>query len=191
MCEKHGADALGFIYYKESKRYVAPVEAKAITKQLSPFTMKVGVFVNETSENINKIASEVKLDLVQLHGDENPEFLEDINFPIIKSFRIKDDFDFDILNEYKDCSYLFDTYTKDGFGGSGKTFNWDIIPKNIMNDIILSGGISVNNIETIYKTLNPSAVDLSSSLESEPGKKDTNKVKEFFKKIHSLRSKTW
>jgi len=191
MCEEHGADALGFIFYKESKRYVTPVEAKAITKRLSPFTMKVGVFVNETPEKIKKIASEVKLDLVQLHGDENPEFLEGINFPVIKSFRIKDDFDFDILNEYKDCSYLFDTYTKDGYGGSGKIFNWDIIPKNLLDAIILSGGISINNIEKVYSTLNPSAVDLSSSLESEPGRKNENKVKEFFKKIHSLRSKTW
>jgi phosphoribosylanthranilate isomerase len=191
MCENYGANALGFIFYKESKRYISPDDAKNIIKNLSPFTIKVGVFVNESAENINRISSETKLDLVQLHGDENPALLKEIELPAIKSFRVKDNFDFSTLNDYKNCSHLLDTYTSNGFGGSGKIFNWNIIPKNILNKIILSGGVSINNIETIYNDIKPSAVDLSSSLEIEPGKKDEQKVKEFFNKIYSLRSKTW
>jgi phosphoribosylanthranilate isomerase len=191
MCENYGANAIGFIFYKESKRYIAPDDAKNIIKNLSPFTIKVGVFVNESIENVNRISSETKLDMIQLHGDENPDLLNEIELPVIKSFRIKNDFDFSILNSYQNCFHLLDTYTDNGFGGSGKTFNWNIIPKNILNKIILSGGISIKNIETIYNDIKPSAVDLSSSLESEPGKKDEQKVKEFFNKIYSFRSKTW
>ncbi len=188
LCESLGADALGFIFYKGSKRFVEPEAAGKIISELSPFTLKVGVFVNSSSEEINKTAKEIRLNAVQLHGKESPEIISKINLPVIKSFRVKNGFDFSILKRFENISFLFDTYSEKEYGGTGKTFNWELIPDDLRGKIILSGGISISNIEEIYRNIKPAAVDLSSSLESEPGKKDGEKIKEFFKKINYLRS---
>lgn len=187
LCESFGADALGFILYKKSKRFVEPEVVGKITSELSPFTIKVGVFVNEGTNVINKIAVNSGLNVVQLHGDEKPEIISKINFPTIKSFRIYNGFDFSILKKFEKASYLFDTYSEKDFGGTGKTFNWKLIPNELKSKIILSGGISINNIEEIHKYIRPAAVDLSSSVESEPGKKDSKKVEEFFKKVNHFK----
>jgi len=187
LCENLGADALGFIFHKKSKRFIRPETAGKIISKLSPFTLKVGVFVNGTPEEINKTAKEIKLNVVQLHGEEIPDMISEINLPVIKSFRIKDGFDFSILKKFENLRFLFDTYSEKEYGGTGKTFNWELIPGELRNKIILSGGISINNIEEVYKKVKPVAVDLSSSLESAPGKKDKEKVKEFFNKINNLK----
>ncbi len=187
LCESNGADALGFIFYKKSKRYIEPEFAKKIIMHLSPFTMKVGVFVNEPFDFINETAAFLNLNSIQLHGEESSEIVSKVNLPIIKSFRINNGFDFSILKKYPDISFLFDTYSDFEYGGTGKTFNWELIPDELKRKIILAGGISINNIEAIYNNIKPAAVDLSSALESEPGKKDEKIVKEFFKKINYLR----
>jgi phosphoribosylanthranilate isomerase len=187
VCANCGANAIGFIFYRNSKRYIKPETAGEIISKLPLFLMKVGVFVNEDENYINKAALKIGLNVVQLHGNETPAFIEKINLPVIKSFRIDDDFDFSILNEYKECSFLFDSYNPDEFGGTGKQFNWDKIPKELKHKIILAGGISIENIEDVYRTVNPAAVDLSSSLEKIPGKKDHRKIKLFFNKINKLR----
>jgi phosphoribosylanthranilate isomerase len=187
LCESLGADALGFILYKKSKRFVEPEVVGKITSELSPFIVKVGVFVNEDTNVINEIAVTSGLNVVQLHGDEKPEIIPKINFPAIKSFRISNGFDFSILKKFEKASYLFDTYSEKEYGGTGKIFNWKLIPSELRRKIILSGGISVDNIEEIYTNIQPAAIDLSSSIESEAGKKDEKKAKEFFKKINYLR----
>ena len=186
LCESSGASALGFIFYPKSKRYISSEDALKIIENLSPFTIKIGVFVNESSEKINGIASELKLNAIQLHGEETPLSTAEIKFPIIKSFRIKEHFDFSILHKYKNAYYLLDSFSKNQFGGTGIKFNWNVIPDKLKNKIILAGGVSSDNIEEIFNTIKPAAVDLSSSLESEPGKKDKEKVKEFFRKFNSL-----
>jgi phosphoribosylanthranilate isomerase len=168
LAEKLGADAVGFIFYKESKRYISPESASEIIKILSPLTLKVGVFVNENPELINSTASKIKLNAVQLHGNENPETINKINFHVIKSFRIKEEFDFNILNDYKNVSFLLDSYSEKEFGGTGKTFNWDLIPPRLKYNYILSGGVSVDNVEEIIKKVKPTAIDVSSSLETSP-----------------------
>jgi phosphoribosylanthranilate isomerase len=189
MCETSGSDALGFIFYNGSKRYISPDTAREITKSLSPFTMKVGVFVNETIENINKTAVEVKLNVVQLHCDEYPERINNISIPVIKAFRVNDNFNYGILENYPDSYYLLDTYSNTGYGGTGKIFNWGKIPTKYKSKIILAGGISIENLEEIYTIVRPAGIDLSSSLESEPGKKDKEKVKKFFNKLNELKEK--
>ncbi len=186
LCEKLGADALGFLFYKKSKRYVSPETASEIISKLSPFTMKVGVFVNESAEMVNKIASNLKLNAVQLHGDENPEITGNIFFPIIKSFRVHTGFDFSVLDKFKNVSYLLDTFSSREYGGTGKSFIWELIPDRLKSKIILAGGVSLQNIEFIYNRIKPAAVDISSSLEKVPGKKDAEKVKEFFIKLRIL-----
>jgi phosphoribosylanthranilate isomerase len=188
LCEAEGADALGFIFYNKSKRYIKPHTTKEIIKYLSPFTMKVGVFVNESPDFINETAGNLRLNAVQLHGEEAPDTVNRINFPVIKSFRINGEFDFSIVKQYPVSSFLFDTFSNSEYGGTGKTFNWKLIPDELKSKIILAGGISINNIEEIVNNFKPAAVDLSSSLEDRPGKKDKEKVKEFFNKIKNLRS---
>lgn len=191
LCESEGADALGFIFFKKSKRYIEPNSAKEIINHLSPFTVKVGVFVNESADFINETAAHLNLNAVQLHGEESPEIIRKIDNQVIKSFRINNGFDFSILEKYSNNSFLFDTYSDLEYGGTGKSFNWKLIPDDLKNKIILAGGISILNIEDIFNNIKPAAVDLSSSLESEPGKKDRKKVKEFFKKINYLKLKAY
>ena len=188
LAQELGADAIGFIFYQKSKRYVSPEIAESISKILSPFLMKIGVFVNEKIEEINNISTRVKLNAVQLHGEESPEVIDKINLPVIKSFRINNEFDFSILNKYKNVSFLLDSFSKDEYGGTGKTFNWDLIPNEFKNKIILSGGISIDNVEEVIIKISPSAIDVSSSLEEYPGKKDHQKLKQFFEKVNSLRN---
>jgi phosphoribosylanthranilate isomerase len=187
LCEKLGADALGFIFYKQSRRYIQPETAKRIIWRLSPFTLKVGVFVNEPAEFINNTASEIKLNAVQLHGEETPEIISEIELPVIKAFRINGNFNYSALSFYDSASCLLDSYSPDAFGGTGRSFDWEKIPLHLREKIILSGGVSSENIEYIFKEIKPRAVDLSSSVEKEPGRKDEKKVSEFFKKINSLR----
>ena len=187
MCESSGAHALGFIFYKGSKRYISPEAAYDIIQSLSPFTMKVGVFVNELPETINKTALTAKLNAIQLHSEEPPDTINSILLPVIKSFRVDDNFDYGILKNYPNIFYLLDAYSKSEYGGTGNTFNWAKIPNNYKNKIILAGGVSIDNLEEIYTKIKPAAIDLSSSLESEPGKKDKQKVNEFFNKLSELR----
>jgi phosphoribosylanthranilate isomerase len=183
LCESLGSDAIGFIFYSKSKRYVTPESAKEIVKQLSAFTIKVGVFVNETPEIINQISKMTGLNFVQLHGDESPQLVEEINLPIIKSFRIDGKFDFEVLNNYQNCYYLLDTFSESDYGGTGKTFDWKLIPDRLKSKIILSGGISSSNVQNLKQEINPYAIDVSSSLEEYPGKKSEKKIKDFFNNL--------
>ena len=191
MCQDAGADALGFIFYKGSKRFLDTEKAAAVIKKPSPLIVKVGVFVNESPEFVNKSAKEIGLNAVQLHGEESPETAAAIDYPVIKSFRIKDDFDFSLLKKYGSASYLLDAHSVSEFGGTGKNFNWDLIPEEIRGEIILAGGVSAANISQIIEEINPAAVDLSSSLEEKPGIKDEKKVNTFFKIINNYRSLRW
>ncbi len=186
LCQSAGADALGFIFYPGSKRYVPPEVASLIIRKLSPFIIKVGVFVDEPAEFVNRIASYLKLNLVQLHGSETPRTADEIDFPVIKSFKINDSFNFSLLDDYKNVYHLLDSFSEVQHGGTGNKFNWEIIPGGIKHKIILAGGISSENIEAIYKDIGPAAIDLSSSLEKEPGKKDNEKVTDFFRKVSTL-----
>ena len=189
VCEKYGADAIGFIFYEKSKRYIEPEEAGKISKQLSPFMSKVGLFVNESLENINRISKIAGLNAVQLQGEETVDFLKMISVPVIKGFRVNNDFDFDVLNSFSDYGILLDSYSSEEYGGTGKSFDWRKIPTHLRNKIILAGGISSENIGFIMKEINPAAIDVSSSLEVSPGIKDHNKILKFINKINDYRSK--
>ena len=187
LCCDLGADALGFIFYEKSKRCVNIDEAKTIIEKLPAFISKIGVFVNEDSKKINEIAHEIKLIGIQLHGEESPEFVQQIYLPVIKAFRVNNDFGFSITDKYHGCKFMFDTHSKSEYGGTGQAFDWEIIPMNLRKSIIIAGGISASNIEFIFKTIKPEAVDVSSSLEISPGIKDESKIKSFFEIFNSLR----
>lgn len=191
MCERAGADALGFIFYNKSPRYVAPLIVSKISKELSPLTIKIGVFVNSTREEIEQIFNNANLNMVQLHGDETAEFFHSIKFPKIKAFRIDEKFNFDIINKFRNSNILLDAYSKNTYGGSGINFNWELIPDNIKSRIILAGGISKENLDTIFNKVKPAAIDVSSSLEISPGKKDETKIKEFMKTYNKFKEMSW
>jgi phosphoribosylanthranilate isomerase len=189
LCAECGADALGFIFYEKSKRFIKNEQAAEIIKQLPPFIAKVGVFVDESFDTINKTVKETGLNSVQLHGNELPEFAQRFFLPIIKAFRVDNNFDWSKIEDYQNCKILLDAFSQNEMGGTGKSFDWKLIPDGIKKKIILSGGISIDNLEFIFSEIKPAAVDLSSSLESAPGKKDHQKVKEFLNKLNRLRSK--
>ena len=189
VCEKQGVDAIGFIFYNKSKRYIKPDDAGKISEKLSPFINKVGVFVNETLENINLISKTAGLNAVQLQGNESIEFLNHINLPVIKGFRVNDDFDFGILNAFSSCGILLDSHSLHEYGGTGLSFNWEKIPKEFRNRIILAGGVSSENIESIMNEINPAGVDVSSSLEISPGIKNHEEIIKFINKINEYRIK--
>ncbi|PIQ09670.1 MAG: N-(5'-phosphoribosyl)anthranilate isomerase [Ignavibacteriales bacterium CG18_big_fil_WC_8_21_14_2_50_31_20] len=189
LCANLGADAIGFIFYPKSKRYIAPENAKSISLSLPPFVHKIGVFVNEEIEEVNRIAGLVKLTAVQLHGNESLEYISQINYPVIKSFGIDGDFDFSVLAEFNNCGIILDVKDTINFGGTGKQFDWNLIPKNIRNKIIIAGGVGINNIEEIHTNINPYGIDISSSVEVEPGIKDKDKLEKLFEKYNKVVAK--
>ena len=186
FCESAGAEFLGFIFYRGSKRYIDPSAALKIIQKLKPGTKKVGVFVNEEVEIVNKIVKELQLDFVQLHGEEAPEYTAEVKCKTIKAFRIMDGFDYGIIDKYGTSIPLFDTFSNNLYGGTGERFDWNVIPGKLKGQYFLSGGISTENIKEVAASLRPFAVDVNSSLEKEPGIKDHNKVKDFFGLIGSL-----
>ena len=182
-----GADVLGFILYPKSKRFTKVKDVRKITSELPPFVIKAGVFVNEDPRNVLEILSYAYLDLAQLHGDETPEECEYIGANrVIKVFRLKEIGEVEKIEPYigKIRAILLDTYSKDSYGGTGKTFNWEIakaVKERFDIPVILSGGLNPENVAEAIKEVNPYAVDVSSGVETEPGKKDHKKVKAFVK----------
>lgn len=180
-------DFMGFIFYSKSKRFIGDFLDPKIIHLISPDIQKVGVFVNESFENLVDIQKKYSLDYLQLHGEESVELCERLKksgCKIIKVFSVGNDFDFSQTKEYEEyCSYfLFDT-KGDNYGGNGIAFNWQLL-NNYPSEVpyFLSGGIGLENLEMI-KEINSSflyAVDVNSRFETEPGLKDISKLKELF-----------
>jgi len=181
-----GADALGFIFYPKSPRSITPEKAAAIIAKLPPFITTVGVFVNEEQRRIREILEKTGLKALQLHGEEPPEACG-IWTPVIKSFRVSDFVDLKLLEQYRNASaFLLDTFSKTEYGGTGRIFNWDIaVEAKALGRIILAGGLTPENIEEAVRRVRPYAVDVSSGVEAEKGKKDFIKVKEFIGKARA------
>lgn len=177
-----GADAIGFIFYEDSPRYITPDIVEEISLFLPPFVLLVGVFVNHDKAFIDAVVHRCKLDLIQLHGNESPAFCRSMRRRVIKAFKIEDINDVDAIAPYQSSvsAVLLDTKVSGREGGTGKIFNWGLALKAKEFDIplILAGGVNVSNLNKAAKLVNPYAVDLSSSVESAPGKKDYNKMKE-------------
>ena len=182
-----GAWALGFVFYKKSPRYISPSKARKIIEVLPPFVVPVGVFVNESEKTVKAIADSCGIKTLQFHGDETPQYCQKFGgYKVIKAFRVKSGFSAGGLSRYKVSAYLFDTYQKSSFGGSGKTFSWNIIKgKKFTHPVILSGGLKPGNVAEAIRTVRPYAVDVSSGVEASPGKKSEKLLKEFFRKVNN------
>ncbi len=178
-----GVDALGFIFYSKSPRFIPPEQARDIIMQLPPMVNRVGVFVNETRETIMQVAAQSGIDTVQLHGNETPQFCDSIPLPVIKSFSIRPDSDISKLKEYRTQGILLDTWSPLVQGGSGVTFDWNIARKAcaMFNNIILAGGLGPANLEDALRMVDPFAVDINSGVEIMPGVKNPHKIRNVIK----------
>jgi len=183
-----GADAIGFIFYKKSPRYILQKDAKDIVAKLPPFVETVGVFVNETSDRVNRIAEQCKLTAIQLHGDESPAFCRRIKRRVIKAFRVKDTNSFKGMADYDVSGFLLDSYNEESKGGTGKTFDWNLaLRAKKQGPIILAGGLNPYNVYTAIHRVKPYGVDVCSGVEKSPGIKDSVKIDEFIKSVRKFR----
>ncbi len=185
-CVEAGADALGFIFYHKSPRYVSPEQAARIISSVPKRVITVGVFVNAQAQTVKKIARQCHLDMVQLHGNESSEYIEQLkNLRVIKSVRVQNEATLAVLKDYRTFAFLFDSFSKKALGGTGKTFDWKLIKHSgdIRCLIFLSGGLNERNVGRAIGLVRPDWVDACSSLESSPGKKDHRKVKRFIEKV--------
>ncbi len=185
LASRLGADALGFVFYKKSPRYITPSKAKKIIKSIPNSVCGVGVFVDEKEGSVKKIAKYCGLQTLQFHGAEPPDYCKKFKgYKIIKAFSIKDKASFNDVAKFKVDAYLFDAFVKNKFGGTGKTFQWNLLRSlKTKIPIILSGGLNPKNIEKAIKTVSPYALDLSSGVEISPGKKSPRLLKKVFKEI--------
>lgn len=184
-----GADALGFIFYPKSPRFVEITKAKEIISKLPPFITTVGVFVNQSIEAIVNTVRECNTNIVQLHGDETPDYCSKLPVKAIKAIRVKDEDSLKKVAEYKTTSFLLDAYSEDSYGGTGKIFNWNLaIKAKGYGRIILSGGLTPDNVREAIEKVKPYGVDASSGVEEREGKKGKEKVREFIKRVRSLDS---
>mgnify|MGYP001613068924 FL=1 len=183
-----GADALGFVFYPKSSRYILPRAAQRIISQLNKKIKKIGVFVNADSDLVKKTAGLCGLDMLQFHGDETPDFCRKFSkHKIIKAFRIKNKDSLKDIEKYPVDYYLFDTFKKDSFGGTGAHFNWDILKGlKLTKPFFLSGGLNPENIVSAIQAARPDWVDVSSGVEAKPGIKDKRLLWDFIDKARSL-----
>jgi len=186
VCYFSGADAVGFVFYKKSPRYIDPRIASQISQILPKKIKRVGVFVNEKPQTLKKIAKSCGLDMIQLHGDESAQYCQKLkNYKLIKAFRINNKEDVYGIDRYKTFAYLFDNFSKNKQGGTGKKFDWKILKlaAKMKPVVFISGGLAQSNVKSAIRQLKPDWVDVSSSLESSPGKKDHKKIKKFIGSI--------
>ena|SRR3989338_1728644 len=194
-----GADVLGFIFYPKSPRFIEKTKTKEIISKLPPFITTVGVFVNHKIDDVINTVRECNLNIVQLHGDESPDYCSKIplsspfnkggvgGIKVIKAIRVRDE---DSLKKMADCrvdAFLLDSHSENSYGGTGKIFSWDLaIKAKGYGRIILSGGLTPDNVKEAIEKVKPYGVDVSSGVEEKAGKKDEEKVREFIKRVRSL-----
>jgi phosphoribosylanthranilate isomerase len=176
-----GADALGFNFYEKSPRHVSLPTAAEISRQLPPFILRVGVFVNAPEDLIVRAISGAGLTMLQFHGDEPPEFCTQFGLMSMKAFRIRDAESLPAIPDYRTDAYLLDAYSSEARGGTGEKFNWDlaVAAQKFGKPIFLAGGLTPENVAEAVRKVHPFGVDVSSGVESSPGIKDAEKVKAF------------
>jgi phosphoribosylanthranilate isomerase len=181
-----GVDAIGLVFYPPSPRNVSIEQAQKIVAALPAFTTVVGLFVNETESKICEVLNAVRLDCLQFHGDETPNDCWLFNFPYIKAIRMQQNTDIvQLAKDYHDAAgLLLDAYHADARGGTGHSFDWDLIPKSCALPIILAGGLDTSNAKQAIQAVRPYALDVSSGVESGKGIKDSLKITAFIQQVN-------
>ncbi len=181
-----GIDMMGFVFYNGSKRYVEPKIVRDIANELPPFVAKVGVFVDLDKNKVIEIAEECALDMLQFHGDEAPDYCAGFkdSYKVMKAFRIKESGSLKGINDYNADFYILDAYSAEGKGGTGESFDWKIIESfEFLRPVILSGGLTPDNVRDAIERFSPYGVDVSSGVETSPGKKNIPLMKKFVENV--------
>jgi phosphoribosylanthranilate isomerase len=188
-----GANLLGFNFYPKSPRHIAEAIAAKIRPELPKKVKAVGIFVNAPSADVAAIRKSLKLDAVQLHGDESPETVAEIarSVPVFKAFRIEPEFQLETLDEFPEAfAFLFDAAHTGQYGGTGHSTDWDAARRAALGHrIILAGGLRVENVAAAVRIVRPYAVDVASGVESKPGKKDHGRLREFIQEVRRAERK--
>jgi phosphoribosylanthranilate isomerase len=182
-----GADAIGLNFYANSPRYLDATQAAKIIESVPPLISVVGVFVNHPDpQNLEDFALSLGLHAVQLHGNETPDYCSMIQrVKVIKALRVDPNFRVDTLRSYGSSTFLLDAGSTDKYGGTGQSFNWDLVfGANAFGTIIIAGGLNPDNVADAVSTLHPYGVDVASGVESKPGKKDYEKMRRFIEAVH-------
>ncbi|MSQ18663.1 MAG: phosphoribosylanthranilate isomerase [Betaproteobacteria bacterium] len=188
-----GADAIGFICYPPSPRYVEPPIARQIAMQIPPFVARVAVFVNPSAKDVAAVIDSAGIDLLQFHGDEDPAFCASFGLPYLKAARMRPDLDLlEYLAPFRGAvGWLLDTYRENLYGGIGDAFDWVRIPGALERPIVLSGGLDITNVRAGIERVRPWAVDVSSGVEIEEngtivrGRKDHLKIERFVAEVRN------
>ena len=190
LAVRHGADAIGLVFYPDSPRAVGIAQAQQIAKQLPAFVSCVGLFVNAEEALVNEVLSQVGIDVIQFHGDEPPAACERYHKRYIKAVNMHDGINLDAFcQRYEQASaILVDSAAGAAHGGTGKVFDWKLIPSNLSKPIILAGGLNAENVANAVATVRPYAVDVSSGVEQSKGVKDEQKIVSFIRGVESVKS---
>jgi len=182
-----GADAIGLVFYPASPRAVSVERAQEIVANLPPFVTAVGLFVNETAPQIERTYHQVGLDLLQLHGDETPQFCAALGIPFVKALRVRTNDDVaQLIHPWGDArSILLDAYKQGVPGGTGETFDWSLVPSALVAKIVLAGGLTPDNVYDAVGASGSAAVDVSSGVETAPGLKSAEKIAAFVSAVQS------
>lgn len=180
-----GVDAIGLNFCDASPRYIDIKMAKEILKVVPAFVTSVGLFMDASQDQVERITQQVPLDVLQFHGNESSAYANGFKHPYIKAIGMQDQSDLlEKLGSYENCSgFLLDSHATGAAGGTGQTFDWDIIPTQLRDQIILAGGINPDNVAECITQVKPYAVDVSSGVESAPGKKDQGKMQQFIQEV--------
>jgi phosphoribosylanthranilate isomerase len=187
MALDQGVDVLGFNFFPRSLRYTRPDEVRRITRRLPPLTVSVGLFVNTPPGDVAEIARAAGVQVLQLHGDESPEYCGNLkDWPLIKAVRVGSGPIDENLREYPVRAFLLDSRDDVLFGGTGKSFDWNrALEIKTIRPVILAGGLRPDNVCEAIRTVTPYAVDVCSGVESAPGKKDAEKLKQFMSEVRN------
>ena len=183
-----GADLLGLMFYDCSPRLISLATAVEISRALPPFVLRVGVFVNPDEALVTRAIAECGLGLLQFHGDEDSDFCTRFGLMSLKALRVRDAESLSQLKQFHTDAFLLDAYSPSGLGGTGEQFNWNLAidARKFGKPIFLAGGLTPENVAAAVHQVQPFAVDVSSGVESAPGKKDATKVRAFIAAAKSV-----
>jgi len=175
-----GADAIGFVFYPPSPRYVQPQRAAELAKRIPPFVDVVGLFVNEAPETVRAVCRQVPINLLQFHGDEDTAYCQQFAHPYLRAARVRPGVDLvEFARSFPDARGLLLDAFVEGYGGGGHVFDWTLIPAGLPGFLVLSGGLTADNVGDAVRRVRPVAVDVSSGVEVGKGIKDHSKIAAF------------
>jgi phosphoribosylanthranilate isomerase len=180
-----GADMIGLMFYAGSPRHITLPQAEEIVRALPPFVLRVGVFVNPVPAQVLEAISACGLNILQFHGDEESAFCTQFGVMSMKAIRVQNRDSLAVLEHFHTDAFLLDAYSKSGLGGTGEKFNWDLAveARKFGKPVFLAGGLTPENVADAVKKVRPFSVDVSSGVESAPGKKDAEKIRRFVQAV--------